>query len=96
MVDQDEDRVSVPEAKDKRTIEGALNDLKASMAKYTSGKTQPTPEVLADLTRAIHDISDHLVDLHRRVERVEESQEEWTTRGWLSPPGSDSSGSTIG
>lgn len=80
------------EVDDQRNIEDAVSGLKASTSAYASGKVQPSPEVLADLTNAIHEIGDHLLSLHRRLERIEASNEEWTTRGWLPPPGSDSSG----
>jgi hypothetical protein len=82
----------VSEVNDQRNIEEAVADLKTSTARYASGKASPSTEVVADLTRAIHDLSDHLVDLHRRIKKIEDSQDEWTTRGWLPPPGSDSTG----
>lgn len=81
------------EVNDQRNIEEAVGALKASTGKYASGQAQPSPEVVADLTKAIHDLSDHLVDLHRRIKKIEESHDEWTTRGWLPPPGSDNAGS---
>jgi hypothetical protein len=73
-------------------IEEAVAKLKARTARYAGAGDQPSPEAVAELAKAIHDIGDHLVDLHRRIRRIEESQEEWTTRGWLPPPGSDSPG----
>jgi len=76
---------------DESNIEKAVAKLKATTARHAREK-QLSPEALADLTNAIHDIGDHLVDLHRRIKRIEESQEEWTTRGWLPPPGSDHPG----
>lgn len=77
---------------DQQNIEEAVADLKASTARYASGGATPSTEALADLTRAIHDVSDHLVDLHRRIKKIEDSHDEWTTRGWLPPPGSDTTG----
>ena len=77
---------------DEGNIEEAVAKLKATTARYAGGGAQSSPEALSDLTKAIHDIGDHLVDLHRRIRRIEESQDEWTTRGWLPPPGSDSPG----
>jgi hypothetical protein len=44
-----------------------------------------------DLAKAIHTIGDHLVALHRRLERLEATQSEWTTHGWEAPPGADHS-----
>jgi hypothetical protein len=44
---------------------------------------------VADLAKAIHELGDHLVTLHQRIERIENSNPEWTTRGWTPPPGSD-------
>lgn len=50
-------------------------------------------EPVRDLTKAFHSVGDRLVALHRRLARleqtVEETEDEWTTRGWQPPPGSD-------
>jgi hypothetical protein len=70
-------------------IEDELEKLKASIEKYSTGHTQPTPEVVADLTKAIHDLSNHVETLGRRMEAIEDSHPEWTTHGWEPPPGSD-------
>jgi hypothetical protein len=45
----------------------------------------------AELANAIHRIDEHLVTLHERLARIEETQAEWTTRGWEPPPGADRS-----
>ena len=44
-----------------------------------------------DLTNAFRRIGDHVVTVHRRLQRLEKSQEEWTMRGWEEPPGADHS-----
>jgi hypothetical protein len=82
----------VSETSDQNNLEGAVGHLKASTARYAASDAELSREALADMTNAIHEIGDHLVDLHRRISRIEESQDEWTTRGWLPPPGSDSPG----
>ncbi|HJS96436.1 MAG TPA: hypothetical protein VJ741_19370 [Solirubrobacteraceae bacterium] len=46
---------------------------------------------IAELANAIHRIDEHLVTLHDRLTRIEETQAEWTTRGWEAPPGADRS-----
>jgi hypothetical protein len=70
-------------------IEDQLASLKASIEKYATGHAQPTPTVVADLTKAIHDLSDQVESLLRRVQGIEDSHDEWTTHGWAPPPGSD-------
>jgi len=77
------------QAGDRKAVEQKLQELKASIGKYLAGEAHPTSEVAADLTKAIHDLSDHLVDLSHRIEKLEDTHEEWTTRGWEAPPGSD-------
>ena len=69
--------------------EDRISELKASIGKYLSGAEEPTGEALAEVTRALHELADHVEELDRRFERVEESIPEWTTEGWLPPPGSD-------
>lgn len=75
---------------DHRTLEDEIHDLQARLAAYARGDEHPSAKVVADLSAAIHDLGDHLVALHQRVERIEDSQGEWTTRGWEPPPGADS------
>lgn len=74
---------------DNRSAEHEIEDLKASIKKYLKGDVQPTSEVISDLTKAIHDLSDLLAELGRRIENIEDTHEDWTTRGWMPPPGSD-------
>jgi hypothetical protein len=69
--------------------EERISELKASLDKYLSGAEEPTAEALAEVTRAVHDLADHVVDLQRRFERVEGSLPEWTIEGWEAAPGSD-------
>ena len=75
---------------DEPGLERDIAKLKASIGKYLSGTSGVSSEVAADLTKTIHELGDHVVDLHRRIEKIEDDHEEWTTRGWLPPPGSDS------
>ncbi len=77
------------EAEKAGAIEGELEKLKASIEKYTTGKSEPTPTALADVTKAVHDLSDHLGTLARHIQAIEDSHPEWTTHGWEPPPGSD-------
>jgi len=70
-------------------VERQIGELKASVEKYSKSVGEPTAEALADLARAVHALGDHFVSLHRRIERIEDSNPEWSTRGWLPPPGSD-------
>lgn len=74
---------------DRRNLEGRIRQLKSSLDKYITGEAELTTAVAADLTKVVHEIADHLVDLHRRFEKIEETLPEWTTRGWMPPPGSD-------
>lgn len=74
----------------RQEIENRIRELKETLEKYTTGKEHPMPAAVADLTKAIHEIGDHLIDLHRRIEKIEETHPDWTTRGWTPPPGSDS------
>ena len=79
----------MPEVGGHPNAEGRISELKASIAKYLSAAEEPTAEALADVTRAIHELADHVVDLQKRFERAEESLPEWTTHGWEPPPGTD-------
>lgn len=77
------------QADDRRSVEQEIEALKLSIEKHLAGQSHLSSEVAADLTKAIQDLSDHLMSLHRRIEKIEEAQDEWTTRGWMPPPGSD-------
>jgi len=57
--------------------------------KYTRRGEHAGAQATSDLTKAIHDLADHVVALNSRIEKIEDSQEEWTTKGWEPPPGSD-------
>jgi chromosome segregation ATPase len=70
-------------------VEDKIKQLKMSLEKYRTGETHLSAEIAADLTKAIHDLSDQLIDLHRRIATIEDSRDEWTTRGWEPPPGRD-------
>ncbi|HMK98691.1 MAG TPA: hypothetical protein VK428_00730 [Acidimicrobiales bacterium] len=70
-------------------VEQELRHLKEKLATYTKGQTNPTPEVLADLARGVHELGDHMIALHRRLEKLEANTPQWTTRGWEPPPGAD-------
>ena len=83
------------EPRSKATIEQELRHLREKLETYTEGHTNPTPAVLADLTKGIHELGDHVIALHRRLEKLEADKPEWTTRGWDPPPGADG-GSFIG
>lgn len=63
--------------------------IKSATEKYKSGQADPTPAVIADLTKALHDLSDHIASLRDRVDRIEDTHDEWTARGWVGPPGSE-------
>jgi hypothetical protein len=75
------------EEPDRRTVEQELRDLARTLDKHASGGVQLSEEVVTDLGKALDVIGDHLVNLHRRIEKLEESTPEWTTRGWDPPPG---------
>ena len=77
----------IAEPPERRTVEQEIRDLTSSLDKYVSGDAHLSSEVVTDLGKAIHDIGDHLVDFHRRIEKLEEDKPEWTTRGWGPPPG---------
>jgi ubiquinone biosynthesis protein UbiJ len=77
------------QASGRRGVEHEIEQLKASIARYRTEETHLSSEVVADLTKAIHDLSDQLVNLHRRMETIEDTRDEWTTRGWEPPPGRD-------
>jgi plasmid maintenance system antidote protein VapI len=74
---------------DRKGVEHEIENLKASIEKYLTGETHLSSEVAADLARAIHDLGEQLVNLHRRIETIEDTHDEWTTRGWEPPPGRD-------
>lgn len=78
----------MPRTGDHPNPEDQIRELKASIGKYLSGAEEPTGEALAEVTRALHQLADHVVDLDRRFERVEASMPEWTTEGWTRSPGS--------
>lgn len=69
------------------SLEEALGRLKASIAKHAEAGATPTHEAVADLTKAVRELSDHLVTLGGRIDRLEKSAPEWTIRGWEPPPG---------
>jgi hypothetical protein len=71
----------------KRNVEQELRDLANTLDKYASAEVQISGEVVTELDKALRGIGDHLVDLHRRVEKLEEQTPEWTTKGWGLPPG---------
>ena len=74
-----------------RSIEHDINDLRQSLDKYSADGSHPSAELVADLTNAVRRISDHLVAVHRRLQKLEDTQEKWTTRGLEAPPGADHS-----
>ncbi len=74
---------------DHPNAEERIGELKSSIGKYLTGVEEPTGEALADVTKAVHELADHVVDLHKRFDRVEESLPEWSTRGWMPPAESD-------
>ena len=67
--------------------ETRIRELQASIHRYLGGAETATGDALAEVTRALHELADHVVDLHKRFERVEQSIPEWTTHGWMPPPG---------
>lgn len=75
------------EESERRTVEQELRDLAGTLGKYASGGVQLGDDVVTDFGKALDVIGNHLVDLHRRVEKLEENNPEWTTRGWDPPPG---------
>jgi hypothetical protein len=77
----------VPGTRDRPNVEERVSELKASIGKYLTGAEEPTAESLAEVTRAVHELADHVVDLHKRFESIEKSLPEWTTQGWIPPPG---------
>jgi hypothetical protein len=74
-----------------QSIEDDIRGLRQSLDKYAAEGVHTIPELVPDLSNAIHKIGGHLVALHRRLERLEETEPEWTTRGWKPPPGADRS-----
>jgi len=79
----------MPETGDHPNPEDRISELKSSIGKYLTGVEEPTGEALAEVTKALHELADQVVDLRRRFDRVEEVLPEWTTHGWLPPPGSN-------
>lgn len=73
----------------KRSVDDDMQDLKASVDKYLVGGAELPAEAVTDLTKAIQDLSDHVVNLHHRIENIEDTHDEWTTGGWVPPPGDD-------
>jgi len=72
------------------SIAQELRRLQEKLETYTKGHTNPTGEVLADLAKGIHELGDHMIALHERLESLEANTPQWTTRGWEPPPGADS------
>lgn len=81
--------ILVPEPNAEPTIEQELTRIKGTLNQYKTGHPTPTQEVVVDLTKAIHDMSDHVIALDRRLKKLEEDQPEWTTRGWIGPEGTN-------
>jgi hypothetical protein len=79
----------MPGTGDHSNPEDRINELKASIGKYLSGTEEPTGEALAEMTRALHELADHVVELDKRFERVEASLPEWKTEGWMPSPESN-------
>lgn len=79
----------MPATGDRPNVGDRISELKAALGKYLTGAEAPTAEALAEVTRAVHELADHVGDLHERFERFENSLPEWTTHGWTPPPGSD-------
>jgi hypothetical protein len=75
----------MPGTGDRPNPENRIRELKTSIDKYLSGAEEPTGEALADMTRAVHELADHVVELDRRFERAKATLPEWTTEGWTSP-----------
>ena len=48
------------------------------------------PHLVADFTKAVHKIGSHLAALQQRIDRLQQDENRWTTRGWEPPPGADS------
>lgn len=59
-----------------------IEALKAKLEQYRAGNAQLDSKALADLARAIHELSDHLLKLHRRMARIEQTHDAWSTRDW--------------
>ena len=72
---------------DHQRLERRIRELRTSLAKYETGAQELDPEAMADLTKAVHVIGDHLMELSERIDRIEDNREEWTTRGWNPSPG---------
>ncbi len=79
----------MPGTGDRPNSEDRIRELKASIGKYLSGAEEPTGEALAEVTKALHELADHVVDLDKRFESVVASLPEWTTQGWMPSLGGD-------
>jgi uncharacterized coiled-coil protein SlyX len=73
-----------------RGFEEDIADLKATLEKWRDAQDHRADDAVAELANVVHRLSDDVVALHRRLEAIENTQHEWTTHGWLPPPGSDS------
>jgi hypothetical protein len=78
-----------PEPQAHLTTEQKLTNLKESLNKYRAGRPALSTEVVTDMAKAVHELSDHLIALNRRLENLEENQKQWSTRGWIGPEGAD-------
>jgi hypothetical protein len=76
---------------ERQSVEHDLSDLLHSLHRYAAEGAGESREFVADFTKAIHRISHDLTALQRRVDRLEQGEKEWTTRGWEPPPGADRS-----
>ena len=68
-------------------LEERIRELTASLDKYVTETADVTPAAAADLTKAVHELAEHILDLHRRMEKIEATLPDWTTKGWTPPPG---------
>jgi predicted nucleic acid-binding Zn-ribbon protein len=86
---------AVQDSRGSRPAEDEIEDLTQSLNKPGADEMGARTDLARDVTNTIHRIDDHIVALPRRIERleegVEESEEEWTTRGWEPPTGADRS-----
>lgn len=70
-------------------MEDDIAALKASVEKWMGAADHDGAEAVADLATAIHRLGDDLAAVHRRLEAIENGEHQWTTHGWLPPPGAD-------
>lgn len=80
---------SMEQPEERQSVEHDLTDLLHSLHRYVEEGAGANSEFVADFTKAIHRIGDDLAALQRRVDRLEQGEKEWTTRGWDPPPGAD-------